>query len=81
MRSEANTRMSREKTDRLCVDCGEAFSAFLNEMAAHNAKVTACPKCGKHHDFKPPKAAKPAARARLLKRTSSFDRGRPNDTR
>ena len=46
--------MSDEKVDFLCDDCGEAFSAFLHDMADHNAKVTACPKCGKNHEFKPP---------------------------
>src|SRR5713226_10232402 len=53
--------MSDEKVDFLCDDCGEAFSAFLHDMADHNAKVTACPKCGKNHEFKPPEAAKPVA--------------------
>ncbi len=52
--------MSDEKIDVLCDDCGEAFSAFLHDMADHNAKVTACPKCGKNHEFRPPEAAKPA---------------------
>ena len=60
---ETGANMSAEKSDLLCDNCGQAFSAFLNEMAEHNAKVTACPKCGKHHDIKPPKAAKPVARA------------------
>jgi hypothetical protein len=49
-----------EKPNLLCDDCGEALTTFLQEMAEHNAKVTACPKCGKHHEFKRPKAAKPA---------------------
>jgi hypothetical protein len=49
-----------EKPNLLCDDCGEALTDFLQEMAEHNAKVTACPKCGKHHEFKHPKAAKPA---------------------
>jgi hypothetical protein len=48
-----------EKPNLVCDDCGEALSAFLQEMAEHNAKVTACPKCGKQHGFKPPKSAKP----------------------
>ena len=46
--------MSDEKIDFLCDDCGEAFSAFLHDMADHNAKVTACPKCGRNHEFRPP---------------------------
>jgi hydrogenase maturation factor HypF (carbamoyltransferase family) len=69
MRPDENTSASDQKTDLLCDGCGQAFSAFLNEMAEHNAKVTACPKCGKHHDFDPPKAAKPAPRARSVKKT------------
>jgi hypothetical protein len=54
-----------DKVDLLCSDCGEALTNFLQDMADHNAKITACPKCGKHHDFKPPKPVKqpsPAAR-------------------
>lgn len=39
--------------DPLCSDCPEALSDFLQEIAEHNAKVTACPKCGKHHALKP----------------------------
>src|SRR5260370_38992576 len=46
--------MSDEKIDFLCDDCGEAFSAFLHDMADHNAKVTACPKGGRNHEFRPP---------------------------
>ncbi len=53
-----------EKVDLECEDCGEAFSAFLQEMAEHNSKVTACPKCGKQHPFEPPKAAKAVSRVR-----------------
>lgn len=34
----------------VCQGCGEAFSAFLNEMAEHNTKVV-CPKCGKIQDL------------------------------
>jgi hypothetical protein len=48
-----------DEKPNLCDDCGEALTAFLQEMAEHNATVTACPKCGKHHAFKPPKTAKP----------------------
>jgi predicted RNA-binding Zn-ribbon protein involved in translation (DUF1610 family) len=61
--------MSEEKADLLCSDCGEALSAFLQEMADHNAKITACPKCGKHHEFKPPKTAKPTRRTRVNAKT------------
>ncbi len=62
--------MSGEKIDLLCNHCGQAFSAFLHEMADHNAKVTSCPNCGKIHDGKPPKTAKPVARAPSIKKTS-----------
>jgi hypothetical protein len=45
-----------EKSDAvdapLCEGCDETFSEFLNEMAEQNAKVAACPKCGKVHGFK-----------------------------
>jgi DNA-directed RNA polymerase subunit RPC12/RpoP len=41
--------MGQETTDVLCIGCGETFSAFLKDMADHNAKVV-CPKCGKSHD-------------------------------
>ena len=60
--------MSAEKIDVLCNHCGQAFSAFLHEMADHNAKVT-CPSCGKIHDGKPPKTAQSVARARPIKKT------------
>jgi len=53
--------MSDDSIDLLCEHCGQAFSAFLHEMAEKNAQVTACPSCGKAHDGKPPKAAKPVA--------------------
>ena len=61
--------MNDEKVDVLCKHCGQAFSAFLHEMAEHNAKVTSCPSCGKPHDGrphdgKPRKAAKAPARGR-----------------
>jgi uncharacterized Zn finger protein len=61
--------MSDEKIDLLCKHCGQALSAFLHEMADHNAEVTTCPSCGKIHEFKPPKAAKPVAGARSVKKT------------
>jgi len=61
------TNVSGDKIDQLCGDCGEELSAFLHEMADHNAKITACPKCGKHHPLVPPKAAQPTARVRSRK--------------
>lgn len=58
--------------DLICDDCGEAFSSFLQEIADHNAKVTACPKCGENHPFHPAKIAeispKKATRPRLRKK-------------
>ena len=54
--------MTSEKTEVLCKHCGQALSAFLQEMQEHNAKVV-CPTCGKEHreeapTAKPGKAAK-----------------------
>jgi endogenous inhibitor of DNA gyrase (YacG/DUF329 family) len=60
--------MNDETTDLLCPHCGQTFSAFLHEMADHNAKVV-CPSCGKAPDGKPAKAAKPVVGARPVKRT------------
>jgi hypothetical protein len=61
--------MADDRLDLVCNHCGEALSTFLQDMADHNAKVTACPKCGKQHEFKPPKTAKPVATARTAKKT------------
>ena len=63
--------LNDEKVDLLCQDCGQALSEFLHEMAEHNAKVATCPKCGKVHDHKPPKAEKPVARARRVRKIVS----------
>jgi hypothetical protein len=41
--------MSDKKIDVVCKNCGQAFSAFLRDMAEHNAKVV-CPNCGKVYD-------------------------------
>jgi hypothetical protein len=67
--SGVDTKMA-ETGGLLCEDCGEALSTFLQEMAEHNAKVTACPKCGKQHPFEPAKAARPVAKPRPRKRTT-----------
>jgi DNA-directed RNA polymerase subunit RPC12/RpoP len=70
--SNGATEIMDEKASLQCDDCGEALTAFLQEMADHNAKVTACPKCGKQHLFKPPKppkTAKPVPKARTDNRT------------
>jgi DNA-directed RNA polymerase subunit RPC12/RpoP len=48
--------MSDETTNQLCSDCGQAFSAFLNEMEAQNAKVV-CPNCRAGRDCKSPEHA------------------------
>ncbi len=42
--------MSDEKVEVLCKNCGQAFSAFLREMAEHNGKLT-CPKCNNSGDY------------------------------
>jgi rRNA maturation endonuclease Nob1 len=68
--------MSDENIELLCTGCGEAFSTFLQGMADHNAKVTACPKCGKNHEFKPPKTAKLGSRARAIPKPTVV--ARPN---
>jgi len=47
--TRAPQAMSDKKTDVVCKNCGQAFSAFLRDMAEHNAKVT-CPNCGKFYD-------------------------------
>jgi transcription elongation factor Elf1 len=62
--------MSDDSIDLLCEHCGQTFSAFLHEMAEKNAKVATCPSCGKIHEFRPPKAAKPVAGARPIKKTN-----------
>jgi hypothetical protein len=49
------TSASKDSIDLLCESCGETFSAFLHEMAEHNAKVV-CPKCRKNADCKPESA-------------------------
>jgi len=55
--------LNDDNLDGLRGDCGESFSEFLQEMADHNAKVAACPRCGKPHLHKPskPTPRKPVA--------------------
>jgi Zn finger protein HypA/HybF involved in hydrogenase expression len=62
--------LNDEKLDGLCRDCGQAFSLFLHEMADHNAKVAACPRCGKPHLHKRPKVKpdKPVAAQRRARK-------------
>ena len=50
--------MADEKAEISCAHCGAAFSAFLHEIAEHNAQVV-CPSCGKAQDGKPLKSGKP----------------------
>jgi uncharacterized Zn finger protein len=64
---------NNDSIETLCGECGETLSNFLHEMAEQNAKVATCPKCGKIHDVgapkaSPPKATKPAAKPRQLKK-------------
>ena len=59
------TSMSNEQIEDLCIDdlckdCGPTFSAFLEQMATHNAEQMAapnpkviCPTCGKVHEYTP----------------------------
>jgi len=55
--------MSDEAIDVLCDHCGQAFSAFLHQMADKNAKVV-CPNCRESRDCKPTKDAQPDAGTR-----------------
>jgi len=58
-----------QSSNVFCEGCGETFSNFLQEMADQNAKVAACPKCGKIHPFPPPMTApKAVVKGRALKR-------------
>jgi hydrogenase maturation factor HypF (carbamoyltransferase family) len=54
----------------LCDGCDETFSEFLNEMAEQNAKVAACPKCGKVHGFKKTDDTQPESEQPPLKKVS-----------
>jgi peroxiredoxin family protein len=54
----------------LCDGCDETFSEFLNEMAEQNAKVAACPKCGKVHGFKKTDDAQPDLEQAPMKKVS-----------
>jgi DNA-directed RNA polymerase subunit RPC12/RpoP len=57
------------KLDGSCQDCGQAFSEFLHEMEERNAKVVACPRCGKPHPHKRPKSDKPVSGLRRARKT------------
>jgi hydrogenase maturation factor HypF (carbamoyltransferase family) len=54
----------------LCDGCDETFSEFLNEMAEQNAKVAACPKCGKVHGFNKSDNTQPESEQRPMKKVS-----------
>jgi hypothetical protein len=60
--------MSEETLEQSCKDCGPTFTAFLEEMAAHNKETkeelgketkeelaarVVCPTCGKVHEYRP----------------------------
>jgi Zn finger protein HypA/HybF involved in hydrogenase expression len=51
--------MSAQKVDLKCKNCGQVFSAFLEEMARRNAKVV-CPGCGKTAEYTPAHIGKDA---------------------
>jgi hypothetical protein len=54
----------------LCEGCDETFSEFLSEMAEQNAKVAACPKCGKVHGFKKTDDTQTESEQRPMKKVS-----------
>jgi DNA-directed RNA polymerase subunit RPC12/RpoP len=60
--------MSANDLDLLCEHCGQAFSQFMHELAAKNAKVV-CPHCNTSSVGKPAKAANPVADAPSPKKT------------
>ena len=60
--------MTEETLEESCKDCGPTFTAFLEEMAAHNKETkeelgketkeelparVVCPTCGKVHEYRP----------------------------
>jgi MFS family permease/predicted RNA-binding Zn-ribbon protein involved in translation (DUF1610 family) len=42
--------MAEDKVNFVCNNCGQALTAFLQDMAKHNAKVV-CPRCGQEQDL------------------------------
>lgn len=42
-------KVAENKLNFVCKNCGEAFTAFLEDMAWHNARVV-CPRCGMSQD-------------------------------
>jgi hypothetical protein len=61
------TSMPEETIDALCDRCGQAFSAFLHEMADKNSKVV-CPTCRENVDCDPPPVREPVTKNRVIKR-------------
>lgn len=67
--------IQNEPLEDLCKDCGPTFTAFLEQMAAHNKEQkelmeestpdkVVCPTCGKVHEYRPDadeKTARPRA--------------------
>jgi uncharacterized protein with PIN domain len=58
--------MNEEKTDDMCNECEPTFTAFLEQMAAHNLeqvrelnpRSVVCPKCGRVHEYTGPDTPK-----------------------
>lgn len=65
-----STNASDETIETLCHHCGQAFSAFLHEMADQNAKVV-CPKCRENPDCRPAKSAKPGTGSSPVKKKAN----------
>ena len=50
--------MGEPTIEVLCKNCGQTFTAFLQEMADKNAEVT-CPCCGQNGKSSPPNKVMP----------------------
>jgi hypothetical protein len=60
--------VNTDSLDDLCKDCGPTFTAFLEQMAAHNKEQkeqmeelqpkVVCPTCGKVHAYSLPRGTK-----------------------
>jgi len=69
-KDEEKEDMNQEKSDEMCKDCGPTFSAFLEQMAAHNLEQmrelnphsVVCPSCGKVHEYTDRDTSKAAGR-------------------
>jgi len=58
-----NAGGNSETIDALCPQCGQTFTAFLQEMADQNEKVV-CPSCRESLNCQPGKDAKPVTNRR-----------------